>query len=167
MCMMQATALSPLEEQVNEVETQLGALFRLVAQSKVRTAEGQPPLERAGYVALSVLHDNGPLRTGALAALLGVDVSTASRQATALETAGLVLRDDDPDDGRACLLSPTALGVETLTTVRRARRASLSHLLAAWPESDREAFAALLARFTSDLDEAGTLNHTPTAGSSA
>lgn len=167
MCMMQATALSRLEDQVMAVETHLGALFRLVAQSKVRTAEGQPPLERAGYVALAVLHDHGPLRTGALAALLGVDMSTASRQATALETAGLVLRNPDPHDGRACLLSPTELGVATLTTVRRARRDSLSQLLAAWTETDRDAFAALLARFTTDLDEAGTLNPTPTTGSPA
>ena len=149
------------------VETHLGALFRLVGQSKVRTADGQPPLERAGYVALAFLHDTGPLRTGALAGLLGVDMSTASRQATALENAGLVVRNPDPDDGRACLLSPTELGVETLTTVRRSRRDSLSLLLAAWSDSDREAFAALLARFTADLDEAGALTSTPTAGSPA
>ena len=81
--------------------------------------------------------------------------------------AGLVLRNPDPHDGRACLLSPTELGVATLTTVRRARRDSLSQLLAAWTETDRDAFAALLARFTTDLDEAGTLNPTPTTGSPA
>ena len=145
-------------EDVDEVERNLIRLFTLVAQAKVVTGEGQPPLERAGYVALAHLVDHGPLRASALALRLGVDVSTASRQAAALETAGLVSRDADPADGRAWLIAPTRLGVETLDHVRTARRSRMAVLLAGWTHDERVTFADLLARFTLDLDSQDVLS---------
>lgn len=136
---------------VDEVETALVALLRAVGRLTVETGPGQPTLERARYVALAQVCDHSPVRATELATLLGVDASTASRTSASLVDLGLVERSADPEDGRASLLRPTALGRETCATVRRGRHGLLEELLATWSPHDRATFADLLVRFTTDL----------------
>src|SRR4051794_32042767 len=74
-------------------------------------------VDRAAYLTLARLSDLGTARMSELAALLGLDLSTVSRQVRALEELGLVGRTSDPEDRRAYLLEPTESGRAMVTEV--------------------------------------------------
>ena len=92
--------------------------------------------------ALSVIVFGGPVTLGALAATEQVRAPTMSRLVKALEADGLVVRETDPDDGRATILRPTRTGRRVLTEGRARRVAALAKRLAPLSARDR----ALLAR---------------------
>src|SRR6266540_3876202 len=93
-----------------------------------------------------------PKRLPELAARMGVDASTASRQVQQLERTGLVGRVGDPADRRASLLELTAEGNRVLARMRQARRASLAQVLGGWSRADRRTLAAMLTRLVDDLE---------------
>jgi DNA-binding MarR family transcriptional regulator len=119
----------------------------------LRRAKAQ--LDRAAYVTLARLADIAPARLGAIAESLGVDASTASRQVSTLERAGLVARVVDPDDRRASLVSITPSGAQTLDQLRIVRRQALAELLAGWAPADIATFAELATRFVTVLATMG------------
>ena len=94
----------------------------------------------------------GPLRSGALADLVQVDPSTASRQVNALIRDGLLERHADPDDGRASLLLPTDLGRARYAGYIARRDEHYRAMLADWTTTERAEFARYLARFTAAFD---------------
>jgi DNA-binding MarR family transcriptional regulator len=116
----------------------------LMAKSGVR-------LERSAYWVISRLGDAGAIRLSDLAPLLGIDLSTVSRQVQALEQQGLVQRAVDSADRRAVRLELTALGKRTLTKLRQSRRQMMSEALADWSDDDKDDLARLLNRFVDDL----------------
>ena len=95
---------------------------------------------------------NGPTRAKDLAEATCADQSTVSRQVAALVKAGLVERQADPDDGRASILVPTALGVERMNKHFANRGRALAPLLADWSDHERNQFVDLLGRFNANLD---------------
>ena len=109
-------------------------------------------VERAAYGILAWLHDAGPLRPSALATHFHLDASTISRQVASLEQAGLIAREPDPEDRRACRLRLTEHGREVLTTTRTERRGVVRTLLESWSPEDLATFASLLAAFNAGLD---------------
>ena len=117
---------------------------------RVRAGAGLP-LDRAAYPVLRGIAECGPVRLSDLAARLGVQVSTASRQVKELEQAGLVERTGDPKDGRVSMLALAPAGRESLKKLRESWRRTLVEILAAWPEEDREALATLLGRLAADM----------------
>lgn len=105
-----------------------------------------------GHTALlSKLSTAGPLRIGELALALGIDNSTITPQAQRLEQAGLLTREPDESDGRVALLTITHDGRQLLERLHRSRREMLREKLRDWPEPDRAAIAAALARLASSL----------------
>jgi DNA-binding MarR family transcriptional regulator len=92
------------------------------------------------------------LRVTDLAELLGVDTPTVTLKVQQLERGGLVVRQSDPDDGRASRIRLTPAGRRTIERVRRARRAWLERLLQGWDDDDLSDLADLLGRFAEDLD---------------
>lgn len=109
------------------------------------------PLDRALYVVLARIGDAGPLRLSDLAQLLGVDISTASRQVSAVEARFLVARDPLPGDRRAALLRLTATGEEVLRIYRDTRRRLIGTAIADWADPEKQTLVALLIRFNDDL----------------
>lgn len=103
-------------------------------------------LDGAAYGLLALLDDMGPLRASDVAARLGLDKSTVSRQVASLVDLGLVHRAADPDDGRAQVLSTSAEGHRRLAEVRDVRRSRWESDLADWPTSEVGTLAELLAR---------------------
>ena len=92
------------EEVLGAIETQVAILMRLGEAS--RRATGLKPhraLDRAAYVILRYLQQDGPQNVSALADRLNLDGSTVTRQVTALQHDGLVERQRDPNDGRGTL----------------------------------------------------------------
>lgn len=143
---------------MERVERELTLLVRRAQRVHLRTEGIKEPLERSAYSILGRLHDQGPLRPGTLAALFHLDASTVSRQVAALVSAGLVVRVADQRDGRARLLELTGRGRDVLEATREARRGLLCRLLAAWPQSERAAFAYLLERFNAGLDDLSAMD---------
>jgi DNA-binding MarR family transcriptional regulator len=137
--------------QVDEALLTLGrpAHLRRIAE-RVRAGAGLQ-LDRAAYPLLRGIAECGPVRLSDLAARLGVQVSTASRQVKELEQAGLVERTGDPRDGRVAMLALAPAGCEALLRLRESWRRALAEILAEWPEEDRQALGALLTRLAADM----------------
>ncbi|MBD8080274.1 MarR family winged helix-turn-helix transcriptional regulator [Cellulosimicrobium arenosum] len=138
------------------VELEVAQLLRRAERTH---ASGEPTgarrtgLDRSGYLLLHALGTHGPQHINALAARLGLDASTVTRQVVALEKAGRVRRTRDPDDGRAVVVEPTEGGLLQLTEHRSARADLYSDVLRDWSRLDRALLAELLARLNEGLDD--------------
>jgi DNA-binding MarR family transcriptional regulator len=108
-----------------------------------------------GWALFVPLDQGGEQRCSALAARLCVDVSVASRQVSALERGGYVVRRPDPLDGRASLISLSDEGVAALARVRELRGRWALGALEHWSEDEARQFSGLLERLADDLDRAG------------
>lgn len=133
----------------DQVTHQLLVLTRLV-----KRAEAAPD-EPMCLPLLAMLAEEGPFRAGEIAAVLGVNPSTVSRQVAGLVRSGLVERRADPEDGRASPLVVTAAGRRVLDLERRRRATQVGDALAAWSPEARARFADLLGRFVRDLRQSG------------
>lgn len=133
----------------NELVRLVRLIERAYAQHHIEHPDG---VDRATYVLLVHLVDGGPYRSSALAEVVHSDPSTVSRQIAQLVKLGLVQRVSDPADGRAVLLVATAEGERVLVENRRLRDEGIARLLAHWPGEERDRFAGLLARFTTDFE---------------
>jgi DNA-binding MarR family transcriptional regulator len=89
-----------------------------------------------------------------LAERIESDPSTVSRQVATLVQRGLLERHADPEDGRACLLVPTAKADAVLSEHNDIRIEHFRRMLQDWSSSDLSTFAALLQRFSDDYDNA-------------
>lgn len=134
----------------HEIVRFVRGLKSVQAQTAHRSRHGVDP---SAYPLLFQLVD-APKRTTELAACLHADISTISRQVTALVDAGLVERTVDEEDRRATILRLTEGGQAVFTTMRQDRERMLALVLADWPARDVATLAALLGRFNDDFDAA-------------
>jgi DNA-binding MarR family transcriptional regulator len=137
---------------VPSIEAELALLLRRAEATRRAGSQAHRALDRAAYVILRHLEASGPTQVGAIAAALGVDASTATRQIAAMERDSLVRRDADPRDGRATVISATATGRAKYRSVRRARAQLYERVLADWSPADRRMLAAILHRLNESLD---------------
>lgn len=108
-------------------------------------------MDRAAYLLLNRLDTEGPMGVKALAASMGIDSSTVTRQVAPLVDTGLVKRTSHPEDGRAVVLQLSPRGVARLEEVRSSRRQLMAELTRDWAPEERETFCALLSRFNGAL----------------
>jgi len=133
----------------HEVTVMVRRLKRVVAE---RARAIDPALMPVGLVVLGLLHEQGPVRQTVLVDTLGMDKGAISRQIQHLLDLGLVVREADPADGRAQLLTVTADGEHRLARVADERRAMLEQRLSDWSPDDLAQFVALLARYNRSLN---------------
>jgi DNA-binding MarR family transcriptional regulator len=117
-------------------------------------------IEQAAYFLLGVLATNGPQRTTALAEAVHSDTSTVSRQVGALVRHGLVERQADPADGRACLLAATAEGQRCFEHQRTARTQQIADVLGHWSPDELHAVAESLGRLNGEFERHEHEHHT-------
>jgi DNA-binding MarR family transcriptional regulator len=131
--------------------------LQVVARSLRRA--GREPTRAAGALtpqqaeALHTLLERGVLSTSSFAELLAIDPSTASRNLSGLERAGLVVRRRGTEDGRQTDVCLTPRGRRTAEALASDRRAAYSALLDRVPRADRdrvEHALAILAQALSD-----------------
>ena len=115
---------------------------RLGGVGKVRNS-----MDRAAYLLLNRLDNEGPMGVKALAEGMGIDSSTVTRQVAPLVDSGLVKRTSHPEDGRAVVLALSPRGRGRLDEVRTSRRQLMSVVTEGWTETEREIFCELLGRF--------------------
>ncbi|MFE7752521.1 MarR family winged helix-turn-helix transcriptional regulator [Streptomyces sp. NPDC057428] len=145
-----ASAGSGVDHEFLALERELAVFLRRARASSGEMArEVHPDLESAAYGLLVRLESTGPQRATDLAAYFGVGKATMSRQLRALEVLGLVVRANDPDDGRASLVRLTDEGLARFRTVRDARRGRYARKLAGWDRAE----VAELARLLQHLNE--------------
>jgi DNA-binding MarR family transcriptional regulator len=113
-------------------------------------------LDRTLFPLLTRIELSHPISVGELAALVGRDHSTVSRQAAKLETLGLVKRQAEKGDQRVRLLEPSAAGRKMLDQFALARRTLLSERLAGWTDEERSTLLGLLARFAAVIAKPGS-----------
>lgn len=137
----------------DELGVQLVRLLRMVNKAKSPVAKlGPDGIERAAYAILFHLVHDGPQRTSKVAESLHAEISTISRQSSTLVQQGWVERQADPEDGRACVLAPTAEGLRVFEENRRQRNKWLAKVLADWSDEDRHTLNELLDRLISDIE---------------
>lgn len=111
------------------------------------------PLERAHYLVIRLIEEEGPKPVGEIARRLLLDASTVTRQLSVMVDSGLVRKEANPSDARSALIHVTQTGSEKASAMRSERVARLERLFQDWPESDRMECARVLARLNTSLRE--------------
>ncbi|MDP3940183.1 MAG: MarR family transcriptional regulator [Deltaproteobacteria bacterium] len=125
--------------------------FRLLERS-AKCCEG---VTLAQCTLLETLHEEGPQRLGAMAAFLGVKISTATRLVDAAERQGLVDRQRDASDARGVRVALTAEGERLAEKIGAAGAGFCALILEALPASERGQAVATVERL------AGIINNLP------
>lgn len=90
---------------------------------------------------LQIIAERGAVSTSSLALILGIDPSTASRNLSGLERAGLITRKKGADDGRQTDVRLTPRGKRTAESVASESLHAFAGLLDRLPRNDRQRIA--------------------------
>jgi DNA-binding MarR family transcriptional regulator len=123
---------------------------------RLRSEDTASGLSGPRLSALSVLVFGGPRSVGQLAEAEQVTAPTMSRLARALESAGLVRREADPEDGRRVLLHATDAGERLLLEGRQRRLEELVDMLGPLAEPEWETLARAAEILEGVLREEGS-----------
>lgn len=138
-----SSAMEPLE-------TELAMLVRGLEAVQRRRAY---PLERAHYLLVRLIGEEGPQPVGEIARRLLLDDSTVTRQVAAMTAAGLVRKKANPADARSALVHVTDAGLAKADAMRRQRFERMEHLFHDWTEEDRAECARVIGRLNVSLRE--------------
>ncbi|MFH8406869.1 MarR family winged helix-turn-helix transcriptional regulator [Streptomyces sp. NPDC018019] len=137
---------------LDALQHQVAVFARRAEQSRLGgVGQARNSMDRAAYLLLNRLDKEGPMGVKALAAGMGIDSSTVTRQVAPLVDSGLVNRASHPEDGRAVVLQLSERGRCRLEEVRASRRALMALVTEEWTEEERDAFCSLLTRFNASL----------------
>jgi DNA-binding MarR family transcriptional regulator len=134
-------------------ERAISHIYR-AAKARMRTLATRfhPDLHPIGYGVLRFIIDEEPARSSDIAASLGMDKGAVSRQVAQLREMGLIETQQDPADGRAALLVPSASARAVLDTFRSESADDFGRVFAKWSTEDLRAFGRLLTQFNASLD---------------
>jgi len=99
-----------------------------------------------GAMVLFTLADLGPAQMHELAGRLARDKSQMTRAVRALEQKGIVTRSQSADDGRACVVSLTEKGEETVDRLSRALADTIDDVLSPISPAQKQELEALLRK---------------------
>jgi DNA-binding MarR family transcriptional regulator len=132
------------EELLDAVLAASRALVAVAAHSLSGLAEDVTLVQ---YRVLVELAARGPQHVASLAAVLGVDPSTATRMCDRLVRKGLVSRRRASTDRRTVRVSLAPAGRDLVAEVTQRRRAELGSILSRMPHEDRRPVLAALGAF--------------------
>jgi DNA-binding MarR family transcriptional regulator len=104
-----------------------------IARERARAGDVTPQQAET----LQLIAERGALSTSTLATLLGIDPSTASRNLSGLERAGLIARQKGSDDGRQTDVRLTPRGRRAAQAVGSGAQAAFASLLDKVPRNER------------------------------
>lgn len=142
---------------LSSIEYSMGFIVRW---ARVRSLEliarnAKVEVDRSSILILMSLHRRGPLRLSDLAADIGLDRSTISRQVDAAVRAGYVQKTNDAADARASLLALTARGQTARQKLSEAWRAIVADALETWTAEEQAQFSHLLDKLVAQLRQQG------------
>jgi DNA-binding MarR family transcriptional regulator len=150
---------SPMGTRTRAHET--ASLLHVMARvSRALKASAEVALERHGVHAgqsfiLERLWERDGQTTREIADAIGVEGPTAVRALQRMAAAGLVVRKDDPTDGRQVTIHLTAAGARLRTQLPRVLRQVEEHALANFSSADRTRLMALLERLSANVPRRG------------
>ncbi|MYT34986.1 MarR family transcriptional regulator [Streptomyces sp. SID8356] len=137
---------------LDSLQHQVAVFARRAEQTRLGgVGQVRNSMDRAAYLLLNRLDKEGPMGVKALAAGMGIDSSTVTRQVAPLVDTGLVKRTSHPEDGRAVVLQLSPRGQARLEEVRASRRELMSQVTDGWTQEERDTFCTLLTRFNASL----------------
>lgn len=139
----------------SRLSTDLVGLIKLFSSIKAHVPRIHEGIEPSAYPVLFNLVDE-PRRVSSLATCVHSDVSTVSRQVTALVAHGLVDKVPDAQDGRVAMVSLSPLGTELVERLKEGRGRWFQRLLEDWEPADAEQLIALMEKLTASIDAART-----------
>jgi DNA-binding MarR family transcriptional regulator len=133
------------------------ATFRLVTDAQ-RGMGRSFDAPRVGV--LQVVAAQGPVRPGTIGEQLDMAPSSVTRHVQALEDAGHLAVQADPDDARTCLIEVTEAGQEELGRLETAGLAVFAEVVAGWTVEEMGTLARLMERLTDDWARHGAAART-------
>jgi len=140
------------EEQANSVFLGLLRVQKLLVAAKHPAPRLEDGVDVTAYPVLFVVAGAGTVRISELATTLHNDVSTVSRQVSALVASGLLEKSADPSDGRAWVVSLTEHGRAALDRIQASRATWFQGLLTEWDGPTTEEFVGRLRELGDALD---------------
>lgn len=137
-------------EQGGQLVVDLSRVVKLLRAVNVSVPRFHESLEPSAHPLLFAIHDE-PARVTDLADRVHNDISVVSRQVRHLETLGLVTKVPDPDDGRASLVTLTAVGSELVAQVFDGRGQWMADVLADWTPEQATSLDQNLTRLAESL----------------
>lgn len=107
------------------------------------------------YTLLAQISQHAPVRLSVLADLVEVDKSTLTPPAKRLETRGFIVREPDPADARAQLVTVSRVGKQAVRKLWQARAAIVAELMEDWNTADVRSLATRLAAFAEAIEKKG------------
>ncbi|HEX2705186.1 MAG TPA: MarR family transcriptional regulator [Candidatus Lustribacter sp.] len=139
------------QDTADEISENTIRILKLLGSLRHLVPRVHPELDPSSYPSLFAL-SAGPQRVSDLAGCVHSDVSTASRQVSALVSLGLAQKVPDPHDRRVQLVGLTPDGTTVIERLQDSRRIWFQAMLATWSEADGADFASYLTRFVADLE---------------
>lgn len=127
-------------------------LSLVVGRLNRRLAAAPGGLSHGLLMALATVAKQGPLRLAELAQIEQVSAPSMTRTVAELESRGLVVRNVDPDDGRAIQLEVTSAGIDAILKARAARAEVVAELLGGLDAADVARVEAALPVLERALD---------------
>lgn len=112
-------------------------------------------LSLGDYTLLAQISHHAPVRLSVLADLMEVDKSTLTPPAKRLEARGFIVREPDPADSRAQLVSVSRAGKQAIRKLWQARAAIVAELMEDWSTADIKSLATHLAAFAAAIERKG------------
>ena len=137
----------------HQIDSVLRASRALVGIAAAAIAEVDDSVTVPQLRVLVMVDTRGPLNLAGVAAALGVNPSNASRICERLIRAGLLDRQESPDDRRNITLSLTEAGRRLVNKVTRHRRTAITRILRGMDPEDRELLHTALDRFATAAGE--------------
>lgn len=134
---------------IDVIETELAFLARWLEAARRKQ---DYPMDRAAYLLLRRLDTHGPQRVADLAAALGLDGSTVTRQLAALDGRGHIRRTADPADARVTVIEATAAGLRAMQALRRHRQERIDRLFDGWSTAERAELGRVLGHLNQVLE---------------
>lgn len=123
----------------------------------VRAQMVHPDLQPASYLILSSVAESGPVRASTLVELFDTDKGAISRQVGHLLDLELLVKERDPGDARAWLISVTDEARRRMADVVEHRHKLLDEGLSEWSDAQLETFVSDLGRYNVALNNASGL----------
>ncbi|MGW5241594.1 MarR family winged helix-turn-helix transcriptional regulator [Monashia sp. NPDC004114] len=140
------------KDEANAVFLALLRVQKLLVASKHTAPRVHEGVDVTAYPVLFLVGGAGSIRISDLATSLHNDVSTVSRQVSALVANGLLDKSADPSDRRAYAVSLTDAGRAALAHIQDTRSSWFQGLLHDWEPADVAAFTEQLRALGDALD---------------
>lgn len=142
-----------MEEKIFEAFIDLITIFNRPDRDRELIARAGVNLEAAAF---GVLVGIGHLRSagvGELAATMGKNYSSVSRQIDKLESAGLVRTSPSKEDARVRMSELTEEGQQIVSMIAKTRHSIMREAMADWTEEEKTQLLRALQRFTGALSK--------------